>query len=181
MRPTEILMDEHQIILQVIGAAEREVRALVAGSAFDAAKVGKIIDFIRNFADRCHHAKEEGQLFKMLERKGMPVGSGPIAVMLQEHDMGRDYVRAVAEILAKGKTIGLQEVSVISENLSAYADLLRGHIGKEDNVLYPMADRMFSTADQHELAEAFQRVEAEEIGANVHEKYHRLAMELAAA
>ena len=179
MRPTEILMDEHQIILQVIGAAEREARKMAESGSADGAKVGKIIDFIRNFADRCHHAKEEGQLFKMLERKGMPVESGPIAVMLQEHDMGRGYVQAVAEILEKGKTIGLQEVSVISENLSAYADLLRGHIAKEDNVLYPMADRMFSAADQHELAEAFQRVEAEEIGAGVHEKYHGLAHELA--
>jgi hemerythrin-like domain-containing protein len=52
-------------------------------------------------------------------------------------------------------------------------------IDKEDNVLYPMADRLFTPADQQALAEDFERVEAEEIGAGVHERYHQLAHDLA--
>jgi len=57
--------------------------------------------------------------------------------------------------------------------------LLRAHIDKEDNVLFPMADQLLTAADQKELTEAFEKVEAEEIGEGVHDKYHQLAHELA--
>jgi len=63
--------------------------------------------------------------------------------------------------------------------LSTYARLLRAHIAKEDNVLYPMADQLFTAEDQRSLTEAFDRVEAEETGEGVHEKYHQLAHKLA--
>jgi hypothetical protein len=67
----------------------------------------------------------------------------------------------------------------VKNSLLAYAELLRRHIQKEDNVLYPMADRVLTGQDQQALAEAFEKVEAQEIGQGVHEKYHRLAHELA--
>ena len=67
----------------------------------------------------------------------------------------------------------------MKNSLLAYAELLRRHIQKEDNVLYPMADRVLTGQDQQALAEAFEKVEAQEIGQGVHEKYHRLAHELA--
>jgi len=67
----------------------------------------------------------------------------------------------------------------VRDGLLSYAGLLRAHIQKEDTILYPMADQALTEQDQAELAEAFERVEREEIGAGVHEKYHQLAHELA--
>jgi len=57
--------------------------------------------------------------------------------------------------------------------------MLRNHIEKEDNILYPMGDRLFSQEDQQSLSEAFEKIEKEEMGEGVHEKYHQLAHELA--
>jgi hemerythrin-like domain-containing protein len=54
------------------------------------------VDFVRNFADRCHHAKEEENLFPRMEARGVPRDGGPIGVMLFEHEEGRAYVRAIA-------------------------------------------------------------------------------------
>jgi hemerythrin-like domain-containing protein len=65
--------------------------------------------------------------------------------------------------------------------LAGYVDLLRAHIGKEDNILYPMADKMLTPEDQKTLAEAFERVETVETGTGVHEKYHKLADEIVRA
>jgi hemerythrin-like domain-containing protein len=70
-------------------------------------------------------------------------------------------------------------VAAVRDNLLGYTRLLRAHIGKEDNVLYPMAERILTPEDQQWLAEEFDRVEAEEMGAGVHEKYHQMAHELA--
>lgn len=144
-----------------------------------AERIEKMLDFFRNFADRCHHAKEEKLLFVKMEERGVPVRGGPIGVMLQEHDEGRRRVRAVAEALPQARSGQASALSTVRSNLLAYIQLLRAHIDKEDNVLYPMADRLFTPEDQRALTEAFEKVEAEEIGEGVHERYHQLAHDLA--
>jgi hemerythrin-like domain-containing protein len=172
-------MHEHKAILLVLAAAEREVLGIQATGRVDAEKIRKFLDFFQNFADRCHHAKEERHLFKAMQGHGFPVGSGPIAVMLHDHDEGRRRLAAVAEALPAAESGDAEALTSLSRNLLAYVELLRGHIAKEDNVLYPMADRLFGPEEQQVLGEAFEKVEAEEIGEGVHERYHRLAHELA--
>jgi hemerythrin-like domain-containing protein len=180
MKPTELLKEEHQTILLVIGAVEREVEKIGRTGRVDGGRVKKILDFLRNFADHCHHAKEENILFMLLQEKGMPADSGPIFVMLGEHEENRKNVAAVAEALPKAVEGEGTAVAKVKDNLADYARRLRAHIDKEDNVLYPMADRMFSAEEQEKMAGAFEKVEEEEIGEGVHEKYHGLARELAA-
>ncbi|MBM3148945.1 MAG: hemerythrin [Chloroflexi bacterium] len=179
MIPTETLKHEHQIILMVLDAAEREAQSIQASGKVQAERIEQMLDFFRNFADRCHHAKEEELLFVKMQERGMPVRGGPIAVMLQEHDEGRRRVRAVAEALSQARSGDVSAVASVRDNLSAYIQLLRAHIDKEDHILYPMADRLFTPEDQQALTEAFEKVEAEEIGEGVHERYHQLAHDLA--
>jgi hemerythrin-like domain-containing protein len=179
MLPTEILKHEHELILKVLGAAEREARAIASGGAADAGRLTAFVDFIRNFADHCHHAKEEDLLFVRMGEKGFPLQGGPVAVMLHEHGLGRGHIAAVADSIA-GAAAGVAAArTVVVERLAAYAALLREHISKEDNILYPMADRVFSEEDQAALAADFERVERDEIGEGVHERYVALARELA--
>ncbi|MGQ9731429.1 MAG: hemerythrin domain-containing protein [Candidatus Zipacnadales bacterium] len=179
MIPTQTLKHEHQIILMVLDAAEREVGRIQDSGTVNADTLEKIVDFFRNFADRCHHAKEETQLFAKMQEHGMPGDRGPIAVMLVEHDEGRRRVRAVAEALPEARRGDALATASITANLLAYVQLLRAHIDKEDNILYPMADQLFTPGDQRALTEAFEKIEAEEIGEGVHDKYHRLAHEFA--
>ncbi len=179
MTPTEILKHEHQVILMVVGAAEREADSIASTGKVDADRVAKIVDFIRTFADKCHHAKEEDLLFVKMGEKGFPREVGPIGVMVEEHEIGRSYVSAVDEALQAAGGGDEAALARVRDGLVGYAGLLRAHIQKEDNILYPMADQALSEQDQAELTEAFGRVEREEIGAGVHEKYHRLAHELA--
>ncbi len=179
MTPTETLKHEHQVILLVLGAAEREAQSIQDGGAIHAEMVADMVDFFRSFADACHHAKEEKLLFVKLGERGMPAYSGPVAVMLQEHEEGRRLVRSVAEALPAARDGDPAAVALVRDNLRTYAEFLRAHIAKEDNILFPMADRLLSAQDQRDLSEAFSRVEAEEIGQGVHEKYHELAHRLA--
>jgi hemerythrin-like domain-containing protein len=179
MNPTETLKHEHQIVLLILDAAEREAGSIRAGGEVHAGQVQEMLDFFKNFVDRCHHGKEERHLFPRLEQRGLPSGAGPVAVMLHEHEQGRAAVRAIAAALAGVKAGDREAAGALAAGLTEYAVLLRSHISKENEVLFPMADRMLSDGDQAELAEAFDKVEAEEIGPGVHERYHRLAHELA--
>jgi hemerythrin-like domain-containing protein len=181
MTATEDLRHEHQIILVIMDAAEREARAIQATGKADAATLDKIVDFCQVFIDRCHHGKEEEYLFPRMEEKGVAREQGPLGVLLHEHEAGRQRLKAVAASLPQAEAGVREAMAAVSANLEAYTALLRVHVDKENKVLFPMADRLFTPAEQQALLQAFAKHEAEEIGAGVHERYHRLAHELAHA
>lgn len=178
MKPTEILKEEHQLILVMLKIVEAVCARLDKGEAVDTDHLGSIIDFIRNFADGCHHAKEEKLLFVALEKAGMPQNDGPVAVMLREHTMGRNFVKSMASALQSMKAGNRSAATLFAENARGYVQLLWNHIDKEDHVLFMMADQRLSPAAQQELLEGFDRVEREETGIGVHEKYHTLLHQL---
>lgn len=179
MTPSETLKHEHRVILMVLDAAEREAGLMDEQGSVRADRVEQMVDFFRNFADYCHHAKEEQYLFPRMVERGVPQQHGPIGVMLHEHDLGRGFVRQVADSVGATAQGDAQQFDALRAALRSYVDLLRQHIFKEDNVLFPMADSVLTDDDQQHLREAFDRVETEEIGEGVHEKYHRLAHDLA--
>jgi hemerythrin-like domain-containing protein len=139
---TRVLRDEHLLILDVASALETTLGTEVAGGVPDLDVIADCIAFFRLFADRCHHAKEEDLLFRELEESGMPADSGPIAVMLAEHRHGRLLVAAMGAALEKiraGRTDATHELSAAAWS---YIDLIRAHIGKEDNILFEIADSL---------------------------------------
>lgn len=140
--PTGMLREEHRLILDVLDVLERIVEKGQSGE-WDVDSMEECVAFFRLFADACHHGKEEDLLFPELETRGMPKDSGPIAVMLFEHRQGRALVGQMAAAL-EGAREGATEPLARFENAArAYIQLLRGHINKEDNVLFNMADFMF--------------------------------------
>ncbi len=132
-------------------------------------------DFFKNFADRCHHGKEEKLLFEKLIQRGMSGEVGPIAVMLREHEDGRMHVRKMDELA--GVKRDAKTTNELIRHTRGYVELLSQHIQKEDNVLYPMANQILTSEDQEDLREGFEKVEEEIMGPGVHERYHHLIEE----
>lgn len=178
MKPTDVLKHEHKIVLAVLDGAEHEAQNIKVTGKVDTDKVAKMVDFFRTFMDKCHHSKEERKLFPKLQERGMPGDTGPIAVMLYEHTLGRNEVAAIADALGKHTGGDAGAAGLLAEHLIAFVKLLRDHIDKENDILFAMADQILTPADQEELYAAFEAIEAEEIGAGVHEQYHQFAHEL---
>jgi len=178
MLPTEELKQEHRVIERMLAVMETAAVRANAGAEPPADFFVKAVYFVRNFADRCHHGKEEDNLFPAMEKRGISKNGGPIAVMLMEHERGRSYVRAMEEAGKRFATGDRTALRPALENALAYAQLLRQHIDKEDNILYPMADRMLTATDQQELLQKFEKVEQERIGAGKHDEYLKLVEEL---
>lgn len=176
MKPTEVLMEEHRVIEQVIGCIEKMAAIAEATGKVDAERSLQSIEFVRHFADHCHHAKEEDQLFTLMQQRGFAMGQGPIAVMLDEHETGRYHVgnmEAAVQAYVNGDERSAQK---FARHTRAYAELLKAHIVKEDFILYPMADEAFSEEDQDQLIAAFDQVEKSH--QDHHEKYLAVADEI---
>jgi hemerythrin-like domain-containing protein len=155
MHPTDVLTGEHRTIEARLDALEQRIRAIRGGEPFSRAYFEESLDFFRDMADGCHHAKEEKLLFPRMKQRGVPEAGGPIGVMLAEHDEGRAFLRAVRgnlDAAAEGSPGALQAVL---ENASGYIELLRSHIYKEDNILFRMARMVLTPADVEELERSF--------------------------
>lgn len=179
MRITEILTEEHRVIEQVLACLEEMAAQADATGRLDGAAARQAVDFFRNFADRCHHGKEEQQLFPALESRGVAHEHGPIGRMLYEHDRGRELLHTIEDAIPGAEAGEVPMLGRFIDQARRYVAWLRDHIAKEDNVLFPLADRILSARDQNELGRNFSRVESEEMGEGTHEKYLALANALA--
>ena len=180
MKATEILMHEHELILRGVAVLERMAKRAKAGQAVPASDANAIIEFIRKFADGCHHAKEEGVLFPAMEAAGMPRDGGPIAVMLAEHDEGRAAVRAMLEAVGAFGSSAVAQAS-FAVAADAYANLLTNHIYKENNILFRMADQVIGSHKDPEMLLAYDEHEAKVTGPGEHARFHKVVEDLEAA
>ena len=139
--PTRILRDQHQNILKIADILEEVLAHEPEPGAFDYDSIADCVSFIRLYADALHHGKEEDLLFPELESLGMSRDMGPIAVMLYEHQQGRAYARQMADSLAPARDGDEQALEVLQSGARGYIDLIRGHILKEDRILFEMADQ----------------------------------------
>ena len=115
------------------------------------------LDFIRHFADGCHHLKEEKVLFPAMEEHGIPRDGGPIGMMLTEHEEGRGYVRTMMAALTLAEARNEAAKDTLLKNARAYLRLLQEHIQKEDEILFRIADDVIPPDEQKELSALFRR------------------------
>lgn len=174
-RATALLSDEHRVIERVLATVERLTHKPASESL---ASWKKALDFIRHFADRCHHCKEEEVLFPAMEAHGIPNEGGPIGMMLMEHEEGRSYVRAMLDAVGKIEAGDGSAQATLFAYANRYLQLLREHIQKEDDILFRIADEVIPADEQKRLLKTFETHEAEQMGAGTHEKYLRIAAEL---
>ncbi len=176
MQATEILMEEHRVIENVLNSLETAANQLSAGQVIPMDFFLKAADFIKDFADGCHHKKEEGILFVALAANGMPHDTGPVGMMLVEHEEGRRFTRAMREGAERVQAGDSTAMSQVIQNSLDYVALLREHIQKEDHILFPMADNVIPVGQHEQIMAEFNRIENKD---EVHEKYLRMADELA--
>ena len=174
MKATQVLRDEHEGILAMLAVVEAAAYRLRDGKNIPSDLFPNAVGFFRNFADKCHHGKEETRLFPALVEHGMPQEGGPVGVMLQEHDQGRAFIRGMSAAAEKYAQGDASVVPALVDNALGYVKLLREHIDKENGALFPMADNMLTESEQSELYDAFEQIEANEMGPGVHERYHAM-------
>ena len=163
--PIKRLVDEHALIKRWLGLIPAVLEKIDIESEEYRQLIVDGLDFIRSYADKFHHAKEEDILFGYTD-KNLDI----IKTILQDHETARSHVKAILEALKS------KDRKSIIEHLSAYGDLLTEHIKKEDEILYPWIDRGLSTRQVGELFAKFNEAE-ESMDKGVVDRCEKFALE----
>ncbi|HEX2964152.1 MAG TPA: hemerythrin domain-containing protein [Syntrophorhabdaceae bacterium] len=179
MKAIQQLKHEHEDVLVALGALEQMYKQLDAtGDLVSKAHLEQTLDFLDVYVDQCHHTKEEEVLFPALRDTGFPQES-PIKDLLDEHAVSRRQLKKMEEFVSKLGTDDANVIPFIIQNARSYTTLVRNHIDKENNVVFPMANEHLSTNIQDGLCERFENIEQQKVGPGRHESFRALVKKLA--
>ena len=168
----EIMVEEHKYIKRLLKVARQACLDIFNGGEVDIVDFEDMIDFVRNFADKHHHGKEEKFLFAEMVNHLGPLADKLITHgMLVEHDLGRLYMNEAYEALDKVRE-GEQESKLdLVANVMGYVYLLNRHIDKEDSVVYTFAERQMPKEVMDQVNEDSNKFEEEALEKGIQRHY----------
>lgn len=172
MQPIGPLMWEHRTIERVIRVFKDQILHMQQENAIDVAFIDAAVDFIRTYADRTHHGKEEAILFRDLANKELSEEHARImAELIEEHRFARATTRNLVEArdrYVRGDPVPLGEFITHFRTLS---DFYPQHIEKEDRHFFYPAMEYFSDEEREAMLREFYEFDRKMI----HEKYNQIA------
>src|SRR5438046_2768916 len=122
MKSTKLLMADHEIILQALDVLDAMNTELQQGREVNSEDIRSLLTFLREFADGCHHVKEEAIFFPALMQAGMSLEQGLLRMMNYEHERGRALTAAMQDAIDRKR---MNDFLVYS---GRYVELLSEHI-----------------------------------------------------
>lgn len=175
MKPKGPLMKEHRLIEKMLDIIDREIKNINETKKIDTVFIDTAVDFIRFYADRTHHGKEEDILFKELENKKLlDKDKKMMNELIEEHKSARLVVKQLKNLNLSYFHGELYEINEIISKLKWLIDFYPVHIKKEDDVFFPETEKYFTPAELDDMLDKFWDFDKNMI----HEKYKLLVEEL---
>ena len=172
---TKDLIEEHSGIMMMLKVMERMAEKLERSEAVETNHLVKLVEFLQNFTDKCHHGKEERYLFPELLKN--PANQAIINELWGEHKTGHDFIRGIAESLG-GYAPGNPDAVHMAVNMRGYVQLITEHIRKENEHLFLVADQQLPPEFSLSIQAEYDQFEADVLGAGKHEEYQQWLAEL---
>jgi hemerythrin-like domain-containing protein len=169
-----VLAREHRLIERVLDALGRLCDEARRTKQLDGPAANLAIHFLRDFADRTHHLKEERILFPAISVQGVFPGCG----LIDEHEESRERVRRMADAAQRAMNGDECAIRLFVRTARSVVSFLRDHIAKEDECLADVVSTTFSRDGHERLLEQFDEVERLEVGEGTFERFAAVAQEL---
>jgi hemerythrin-like domain-containing protein len=169
------LMIEHRLIERMLELIKREAARIRDTNEINPVFIDNAVDFVRVYADRTHHGKEEDILFRDLAKKDMTGEEKRIMdELVQEHILGRNTVRDLVDAKRRHFSGDSSALDVVVDKLGFLVSFYPRHIEKEDKVFFPAMMKYLSVQEQERMLGEFREFDRNMI----HEKYRHLVEEL---
>jgi len=172
-----MLKNEHRTIEKILEALYALGRSCELGHCVNKIVVQQAVDLLQSFIDFCHHGKEEKFLFPALVAKGVAKEGGPISVMLEEHVLARQHIAALKAVINNFQAGDPLTEKIIVREAGKYVRLIRGHIVKEEKILFPLVPNYLTLEERQSIALQIKQFETEVIGEANLKKYENMVSE----
>jgi hemerythrin-like domain-containing protein len=146
---------EHRNIETVIKSLQDAAAALDKRRRLNIPKLRTVVEFLSVYADKRHHQREEALFFPILIKRGVPAKGCPIGGLNHEHERGRALVSSLDEWVAFYEQQRPGADQGLRQTLQEIIDLYRKHLWMEDDMVFPMAEKLITETDNEELKEKF--------------------------
>ena len=155
--PIGSLMHEHRLILRAIDDMRAEAERYASGGDLDVEYVRSVVGFVRAYADRCHHGKEEDILFRDLRDKDMPTElAGEMQRLVDDHVWARAATKRMLESAERYAAGEIDAEAEVVEVMRSLADFYPDHIEREDHHFFKPAIELFTHEEREAMSEQFQ-------------------------
>ncbi len=178
--PGEILIREHQEIRRLLSALDGMADFIRRKDALPDEYMEKAVAVVAEFADKCHHGKEEKALFPAISKASPNAGAELARRLTSDHRAFRKIVESMVELIPDA-TIKRDSRTLLAKHVSTYSRLLREHMRVEEEQLVPEVEGAIEPAKRKEIAREFERMDEESMGRGGHQKYVDIIDELAKA
>jgi len=173
MMPIAPLMIEHRLIERMIDVMKEELILIEREKKVDPGFIEVVVDFIRTYADRCHHGKEEDILFRDLGGKKLKdEHRRSIEELVEEHRWGRKMTARLVEANTRYVQGNKEAISAITDCIKSLIEFYPRHIEKEDKRFFIPCMEYFSEAER----EAMLKEEWEFDKSLIHERYRNIVI-----
>lgn len=171
MKPRGLLMIEHRLIERMIVLIDYEMKRIQREKTLDLPFIDILIDFIKTYADRTHHGKEEEILFRDCYKKHLSVDDRKMMDdLIEEHKYGRKMVRELVELKERQMQGDNLQIDLVIDKLEGLVNFYPKHIQKEDDFFFPESEKYFSSEELEQMLEEFLEFDQKMI----HEKYQSI-------
>jgi hemerythrin-like domain-containing protein len=166
--PAGPLMAEHRVIERMLAILETQLDVMAKEQTADPALIDVAVDFIRTYADRCHHGKEEDILFRRLADKPLDGElADAMAGLVADHARGRSMTRSLVEANARYRAGDMTALSDIESCVRELVEFYPVHIAKEDRHFFKPSLEYFTDTEKEKMLADFDEFDR----ALIHEKY----------
>jgi hemerythrin-like domain-containing protein len=169
------LMIEHRVIERMLSLIKNALVQIESTHKVDPVFVDTAVDFIRMYADRTHHGKEEEILFRDLNKRPLSAEDrGVMKELISEHVFGRQTTKALVEANTRYRNGDESALADIASRLHAIVNFYPNHIEKEDKIFFPASRAYFTDEEDQAMLAEFWEFDRKMI----HEKYKSVVEEL---
>lgn len=174
MMPIAPLMIEHRLIERMIALMKKELERERNEEAVDVEFIDSAVDFMRTYADRCHHGKEEDILFRgLLEKRLIEEHRKIVQELLQEHVLGRKLVAGLVHAKKEYIEGNIGAAEKVAQQIQRLVELYPAHIDKEDNGFFVPSMKYFNDQERADMLEKMAEFDKQLI----HQKYKAMVKE----
>jgi hemerythrin-like domain-containing protein len=178
MNPTFDLKREHDAMVIVLAAMKKLVQNIHEKKYVDLLRLGQIIEFLKIYNDKSHHEKEESVLFPAILKCNIPWTFDTINILSNEHLSAREYMNETGYYLKEHLAGSNHALESLASSMVNYIALEENHIKLENNILFPLADRIFDKKKQVTICMDFKIIQDHEVGHNKNLEYYILLHKL---